>query len=375
MISFARLNPFGSTVSGNESSQAGTTQRRSSIKSERQSKTPTNRRSSGRQRMSTVKTPKRKTPAKLKSTSVKRLGRAKSYSTTPGKVAAALTALRLTPAQTAVPAPSSSSKRVRKESLEQLDTSPSKRVKLTPKPLSNTASNLEVSPPAVNMDGLLQQALKTLHGSSRKVKHNQAGNLVSVVDGIEVPCVPEKEHQMETRADTAARDPPIQLRSRSIAKVSVLKKNESMKLLGGPRGRSLSSDRTVQSSHEPKNRPRSIDRLVKPIQASKAVEPFVSLAEATSRFQNRTPLRFRFRRQNSPGETLEVDILAYTYLCSHLSYSLKLCQTPLRYQRERSSSGTESDYPTISCIKSQTSQQTYYCFEQGRARISRTGRN
>lgn len=299
-----------------------------------------------------MRTPKRKTPAKLKSTSVKRLGRAKSCSTTPGKVAAALTALRLTPAQSAIPAPSSTSKRVRKESVERLDSSPAKRVKLTPKPLPSSASNLEVSPPAVNMDGLLQQALKTLHGSSRKVKHNEAGNLVSVVDGIEVPCVPEKEHQMETRADKAARDPPIQLRSRSIAKASVVKKNESMKLLGGPRGRSLSSDRTVQSTHEPHHRPRSIDRLIKPIQASKVVEPFVSLAEATSRFQNRTPLRFRFRRQNSPGMSLDVDILAYTFSKSHPSYFLKLFQTPFRYQRERSSSSIESNYSTISCIES-----------------------
>lgn len=261
--------------------------------------TPGKRRSSLRQRTSTVKTPsKLKTPGKLKTpASVKRLGRPKVSTTTPGKVAAALTALKLTPAHKVAVTPASA-KRIRKENTDQLQSSPPKRLKLTPKADATAATNMEVSPPAFNMNGLLQQAIKTLNDSTRKGKRNITGQLVSVVDGIEVPCLPDKEHNMETRADKAARDPPIQLRSRSIVKSSTNLK-EGITSAAGSRARSQSSDRVLVPPRDFKLRSNSIDRLVhKPL---KAAEPFVSLAEATSRFQNKTPLRFRIKRRNSPG--------------------------------------------------------------------------
>lgn len=265
----------------------------------RKSKTPGKRRSSGRQRTSTVKTPIRlKTPV-----SVKRLGRNKQSTTTPGKVAAALTALKLTPVHKLAVTPASA-KRSRKEKVKNPDPiSPAKRMKLTPKPEVAAATNLEVSPPAMNMDGLLEQAIKTLHGSTRKVKRGLTGQLTSVIDGIEVPCLPDKEHLMETRADKAARDPPIQLRSRSVAKVVSENRDEV------PRGRSQSSDRAVVMSLKNKVRARSTDRLLNPLRA-KPSEPFVSLAEATIRFQNKTPLRFRVKRQNSPALKVKGPILS-----------------------------------------------------------------
>lgn len=268
-------------------------------KSSRKSKTPAKRRSSGRQRTSTVKTPIRmKTPA-----SVKRLGRPKASAATPGKVAAALTALKLTPAHKISVTPSNA-KRGLKDSNEQLESSPAKRAKLTPKTAVASATNLEVSPPSLNMDGVLQHAIKTLNDSSRKAKRNVIGQLVSVVDGIEVPCLPDKEHAMETRADKAAREPPIQLRSRSVAKVSLDKSEASKKPFAGSHVRSQSTDRELLPGHGPSARSKSIDRLLHPTKASQAPEPFISLKEATMRFQNRTPLRFRAKRRNSPGKYL-----------------------------------------------------------------------
>ena len=278
-------------------------------KSSRNSKTPAKRRSSGRQRTSTVKTPIRKTPA-----SVKRLGRPKQSSTTPGKVAAALTALKLTPVHKVTITPATA-KRGRKDGNEPTESSPAKRARVTPKTAVASATNLEVSPPALNVDGLLKQAIKTLNDSSRKAKRNVTGQLVSVIDGIEVPCLPDKEHSMETRADKAARDPPIQLRSRSVVKVSLDKRDAPSKPFVGPHIRSQSSERASQPVKGQGARSRSIDRLLNPTKASKAPEPFISLKEATLRFQNRTPLRFRAKRRNSPGK-LVAPLLTY---CSWLN--------------------------------------------------------
>ncbi|XP_034255940.1 targeting protein for Xklp2 homolog [Thrips palmi] len=273
-------------------SQQGTT----SAKPSSRTTTPAKRRSSLRQRTSTVKTPsKLKTPA-----SVKRLGRGKVSTTTPGKVVAALTALKLTPAHKVAVTPGSAK---RKQNTDDQQSSPSKRAKLTPKTNTVAATSMEVSPPALNVNGLLQQAIKTLNDSTRKGKRNVTGQLVSLVDGIEVPCLPDKEHNMETRADKAARDPPIQLRSRSIVKTLTEKEGAAR-----PRPRPQSSDRLVLPCKDFKSRSKSIDRLVhKPI---KAAEPFISLAEATSRFQNKTPLRFRVKRRDSPANKVKGPILA-----------------------------------------------------------------
>ena len=274
-------------------------------KSSRKSKTPGKRRSSTRQRMSTAKTPIRaKTPG-----SVKRLGHQKVPSTTPGKVMAALTALKLTPAHKLLSTPAST-KRSRKDTNEPLQSSAAKRSKLTPKTTAVSATNLNVSPPALNVDGLLQEAVKVLNNSSRKTKRNVEGLLVSVIDGIEVPCLPDKEHSMETRADKAARDPPKQLRSRSVAKLSFGKNGTDSKPMVGSRVRSQSIDRVVQPLSGPNARSRSIDRLLNPTKTSKAAEPFISLAEATIRFQNRTPLRFRAKRRNSPAFKVKGPMLA-----------------------------------------------------------------
>lgn len=288
----AKKGSVSKTTSANVN-ESGKISADSGRKSTSNSRTPAKRRSSGRVRTSTVKTPlKLKTPG-----SVKRLGRKKSCTTTPGKVAAALTALKLTPAHKAGATPNSV-KRTHNNCPEGLE-SPPKRVRLTPKNGVSDATSLKVSPMALDVDGLLQQAIKSLTGSTRKVKRGLAGQLVSVVDGIEVPCLPDKEHTMETRADKAARDPPIRLRSRSIVKISSDKQDDKMSN-AIPRIRSLSNDRVLQPNNN-KSRARSIDRLLKPTRASRAPEPFVSLAEATSRFQNRTPLRFRVKRQNSPA--------------------------------------------------------------------------
>ncbi|KAK3932182.1 Targeting protein for Xklp2-like protein [Frankliniella fusca] len=280
-------------------SQTGQTPRKSGQKA----KTPGKRRSSGRQRTSTSKTPlKLKTPI-----SVKRLAHKKQSGVTPGKVAAALTALKLTPVHK-VSATPTSVKRPRQDKIEKPDDlSPSKRFKFSSKSDKTSATNLEVSPP-LNMDGLLDQAIKTLHGSTRKAKRGLAGQLTSVIDGIEVPYLPDKEHSMETRADKAAREPPIQLRSRSIAKVVSDKREQDSNIIV-PRARSQSSDRTMVKSLNHKVRGKSADRLVNSSRP-KPAEPFVSLAEATIRFQNKTPLRFRVKRQNSPALKLKGPVLA-----------------------------------------------------------------
>lgn len=285
-------------------SSASTKRQQTPSTSGRKSRTPAKRRSSGRQRTSTAKTPlKQKTPV-----SVKRLGQAKPLITTPGKVAAAMTALKLTPALKV--SALGSGKRSRNEATEHAEASPSKRAKLTPKVAVGTPSNMEVSPPSMNMDKLLQQAIRTFNGSARKVKFDHTGQLVSTIDGIQVPCIPEKEHQMETRADKAAREPPIQLRSRSISKSSSRNEDESLKVHRASRIRSVSSDRQNEGSRGTVSRGRSIDRLLIPTEATKATQPFVSLAEATIRFQNRTPLRFRVKRHNSPAVKVKGPVLA-----------------------------------------------------------------